>query len=488
MAAKTVHAYTGAAYVAAIPRNASASAIKRIFSDVTTNIWLGYPNAVTSVSASNTAAGTFPNKTSNVTVSWSNPADTSLTASYDIFYDVGSSGAFTKHNSTAVSKSSTSYTFGAIPAATNYRWFVRTIGTSGLTTDSAISSVFSLSAPASRPLTANTAVLTNGISWTATAGVYQRFYVYYSANNSTWTGPVEVSSTVSQTDFALQITTVENTNRYWRVTGQNTNAHWSPESTLTVYTPVDCVNYGTAGADHGWVAGDPGPAAYNGLDCGNRTYTITTNWTKTLAGVTCTPYDTVAGPTPAPNCVTGCYDATPVITGPFGCQCSGTYSTTTTSYASKTNPDKNCPAKANDVSNSACAGNCANSDTDCYTATLTACESGIKDGVSTACGAGITSYEPVTTAVPKCADTADTGSCGNFNAAAALPAGWVNSSSLYAGTFQTPGNGLDGCGCDAFHGYRRYICSTDNAIIKTVDYGCQQWTLSCGGGGSGGTI
>jgi hypothetical protein len=485
MAAKTVHAYTGAAYVAAIPRKASASAIKRIFSSVTTNIWEGYPNAVTSVSGSNTATGTFPNKTSNVTVSWSNPADTSLTASYDIFFDVGSSGAFTKHNSTAISKSSTSYTFGAIPAATNYRWFIRTIGTSGLTTDSATSSVFSLSAPASRSLTANTAVLTNGISWTATAGVYQRFYVYYSSNNSTWTGPIEVASSISQTSYAYQITTVENTNRYWRMSGQNTNAHWSPESIATVYTPVNCTNYGTAGADHGWTAGTPVANTPTGT-CGNRVYTNTTTWTKTLAGTICSSYTTTSGEIAAPSCVDSCYDTGTATTETIGCQCSGSFTRTTTPYTAKSG--SNCGAKASTVSDSACAGNCTNSDADCYTATVTACESGIKDGVSAACGAGITSYVPVETAVPKCGDTANTGSCGNFNTEAPLPAGWINASSLYAGTFQTPGYGIDGCGCDAFHAYRRYQCSTDAAIIKTVDYGCMQWTLSCGGGGSGGTI
>jgi hypothetical protein len=477
MAAKTVHAYTGAAYVAAIPRKASASAIKRIFSSVTTNIWEGYPNAVTSISASNTAAGTFPNKTSNVTVSWSNPADTSLTASYDIFFDVGSSGAFTKHNSTAISKSSTSYTFGAIPAATNYRWFIRTIGTSGLTTDSATSSVFSLSAPASRPLTANTAVLTNGISWTATAGVYQRFYVYYSSNNVSWTGPVEVASSISQTSYAYQITTVENTNRYWRVTGQNTNAHWSPESTATVYTPVDCTNRGTDGATYGWVAGTPGAAVYNTpATCGNITYTVTTNWTKTLASTTCTPYNTVAGPTPAPNCVTGCYNSGTATTY-HGCQCSGTLTRTTTNYASK--DDANCPPKASDVSDSACTGNCVATDTDCYSAATTACELG--------CGPGTIAYTPNPNASPLCTATTG-GSCGNFNTEAPLPAGWINAASQYAGTFQTPGYGIDGCGCDSFHAYRRYQCSTDATIIKTVDYGCQSFTIGCGGGGSGGTI
>ena len=352
MAAKTVHAYTGAAYVAATPRSASASAIKRIFSNFTTNIWEGFGNIVSGVAGSNTATGTFPNKTSNVTVSWSNPADTSLTASYDIFYDVGSSGAFTKHNSTAISKSSTSYTFGAIPAATNYRWFVRTIGTSGLTTDSAISSVFSLSAPASRPLTANTAVLTNGISWTATAGVYQRFYVYYSSNNVSWTGPIEVASTVSQTDFAHQITTVENTNRYWRVTGQNTNAHWSPESTATVYTPVDCTNRGTAGADHGWTAGTPVANTATGT-CGNRVYTNTTTWTKTLAGTTCTSYTTTSGNIAAPSCVDDCYDTGTPTTETIGCQCSGSFTRTTTPYTAKSG--SNCGAKASTVSDTACA-------------------------------------------------------------------------------------------------------------------------------------
>lgn len=480
MAAKTVHAYTGAAYVAAIPRSASASAIKRIFSNFTTNIWEGFGNIVSGVAGSNTATGTFPNKTSNVTVSWSNPADTSLTASYDIFYDVGSSGAFTKHNSTAISKSSTSYTFGAIPAATNYRWFVRTIGTSGLTTDSAISSVFSLSAPASRPLTSNTAVLTNGVSWTATAGVYQRFYVYYSANNSTWTGPVEVSSSISQTSYSYQITTVENTNRYWRVTGQNTNAHWSPESTLTVYTPVDCTNYGTAGATYGWTKGTPVANPAVGT-CGNRYYTTDTTWTKTLAGTTCSSYVTSTfGGEGVIGCQElNCWDAgTPVVTNPE-CGCSGTFTRTTTPYTAKYG--SNCSGTRTPlVVDGACTGNCATSDTDCYSAATTACELG--------CGPGTIAYTPNSNANPLCTATTG-GSCGNFNEDAPLPAGWSFQAELYSGTvYQTPGLGTAGCGCSSFPAYTRRKCSTDASIIKETNHGCQPFTIACGGGGSGGTI
>lgn len=399
MAAKTVHAYTGAGYVLVTPRSASASALKRLFSPFATNIWEGFANAVTSVAGSNTATGTFPNKTSNVTVSWSNPADTALTSYYDIYYDVASSGTFIKHNSTAVSKSSTSYTFGAIPAATNYRWFVRAISISGLATDSAISSVFSLSAPASRPLSSNADVLTNGISWTATAGVYQRFYVYYSSNNSTWTGPLEVASSISQTSYAYQISTTEYVNRYWRVTGQNTNAHWSPESTLTVTTPVDCRNLGND--SNGFTAGTPVANAATG-DCGNRVYTTTTTWTKTSPGGGCSPYNTTSGAIAAPDCsnTANCYDSSAATTNP-GCGCSGTFVRTTTSYTSK--PGKNCGVKDPDVSDGGCTGNCLKTDTDCYTQSAVNC-----DG----CGSQ-TAYSPV--AGQGCPLTGDTGGCGTWN-------------------------------------------------------------------------
>jgi hypothetical protein len=402
MAAKTVHAYTGAGYVLVTPRSASASALKRLFSPFATNIWEGFANAVTSVAGSNTATGTFPNKTSNVTVSWSNPADTALTSYYDIYYDVASSGTFTKHNSTAVSKSSTSYTFGAIPAATNYRWFVRAISISGLATDSAISSVFSLAAPASRPLTANTAVLTNGVSWTATAGVYQRFYLYYSSNNVSWTGPLEVASSISQTLYEYQISTAEYVNRYWRVTGQNTNAHWSPEATATVLTPVDCRNLGND--TNGFVAGTPVANAATGT-CGNRVYTTTTTWTKTSPGGGCSSYTTTSGNLPAPSCGDSCYDETN-NPGTTGCGCSGSQTTNYVSYTAKT--DSNCGAKANSgTSYGSCTGDCLKTDTDCYTQSAVDCD-----------GCGSATYY---TRVPGsayggayCPLTGSTGACGTW--------------------------------------------------------------------------
>jgi hypothetical protein len=470
MAAKTVHAYTGAAYVAATPRRASASAIKRIFHPFATNIWEGFANAVTSVSGSNTATGTFPNKTSNVTVSWSNPADTGLTSHYDIYYDVGSSGTFIKHNSTNVSKSSTSYTFGAIPAATNYRWFVRAISVAGLATDSATSSVFSISAPASRPLTANTAVLTNGISWTATAGVYQRFYVYYSSNNSTWTGPIEVASSISQTSYAYQISTAEYVNRYWRVTGQNTNAHWSPEATATVLTPVDCRQLGND--TNGFVAGSPVANAATGT-CGNRVYTTTTTWTKTSPGSGCTSYTTDSAAIAAPSCVDSCYDTGTATTQTLGCQCSGSFTRTTTPYTAKSG--SNCGVKASTVSDSACAGNCVNSDSDCYTSSAVNC-----DG----CGSA-TSYTPVTTASPVCGATANTGACGTWNEVLPLYgeqinflndgvnwevligcAGWVPSNDYWC---YYPGSGYT-------NQWHLYQCSNDptarKAVRKTYDECC----------------
>jgi len=406
MAAKTVHAYTGAAYVAATPRRASASAIKRIFHPFATNIWEGFANAVTSVSGSNTATGTFPNKTSNVTVSWSNPADTGLTSYYDIYYDVGSSGTFIKHNSTNVSKSSTSYTFGAIPAATNYRWFVRAISVAGLATDSATSSVFSLAAPASRPLTANADVLTNGVSWTATAGVYQRFYVYYSSNNSTWTGPLEVASSISQTSYAYQISTAEYVNRYWRVTGQNTNAHWSPEATATVLTPLDCRQLGND--TNGFVAGSPVANAATGT-CGNRVYTTTTTWTKSG----CSPYNTTSGNIAASDCATNddCY--TPQNNpGSVGCGCSGTKTSNYVSYTAKAG--SSCGAKANSgTTYGSCTGDCLKTDTDCYTQSAVNC-----DG----CGSQ-TSYTRVAGAADGggyCPLTGDTGGCGTWNEVAGI--------------------------------------------------------------------
>lgn len=226
MSGQNAFAYTGAAFVPT-NRNSTASlkvrpsgqtsltGVLQVYktSPSLTSIWDGYPPVVESFSVANSRTGTFPNLANSIVLSWTLP-NTSLISGFDIFYDAGA--GFTKINGSLVSKSSTSYTVGFKPAGT-HRFYVKSVGVNGVVSTTSVSEVTIPSSGTVSVLSSSKTTTSATVSWTVTAGTFQRFHIY---DNATYLGEVlatDVGTSYSYTRTGLSQTTSYN----FRVYAQN---------------------------------------------------------------------------------------------------------------------------------------------------------------------------------------------------------------------------------------------------------------------------
>lgn len=226
MAGQNAFAYDGEAF---IPEDRDSTASLRVRAAGTTSlngvlnvyktspslspVWSGTPPVVESFSAANSRTGTFPDLANNIVLSWTLP-EVSLISGFDIFYDAGV--GFTKINGSLVSKSSTSYEVGFKPAGT-HRFYVKSVGVNGISSTTSISEVTVPSSGLVSVLSSSKTTGTATVSWTVTAGVFQRFHIY---DNSTYLG--EVLATGSGTSYSYTRTGLSQTTSYnFRVYAQN---------------------------------------------------------------------------------------------------------------------------------------------------------------------------------------------------------------------------------------------------------------------------
>jgi hypothetical protein len=256
MAGSNAFAFTGTAFVPT-DRNLTATISARgsspSFSTVSkaytldggasTQVWIGFPPTPGTPTITNPRTGTFPNLTNSIVVSWT--CDTStIIASFDVFVKIGPA-AYDKV--ATVSAETRTYTYGNIPQDVQYSFYIKASGTNGLNTTSPASSI-TLSTPSTVGTLSSSKTTTSAtVSWTVTAGVYQRFHVYAS---TTYLG--EVLATESGTSYSFARTGLSQSTAYnFRVYAQNYNGHWSTFSELDVTTntlPIPSISWSDSSA------------------------------------------------------------------------------------------------------------------------------------------------------------------------------------------------------------------------------------------------
>lgn len=198
-----------------------------------TAVWSGYPVAPTIGTATNTVTGSFPNRTNDITVSWSHPGSPVLEG-FHVYYNTG--GGWIIANTSIISAASRSFSIGSIPAGVTYTFQVYAVSKSDIVQVSPTTTNITLSAPsAPTPTSASTSSTSITWSWTVSSGAYQEFEIQTSSNNVTWSSAVSVAGHATNTSFSYELTGLtQNVTRYLRVRGRNNNNHWSNYSTSVV--------------------------------------------------------------------------------------------------------------------------------------------------------------------------------------------------------------------------------------------------------------
>ena len=193
---RTASAFSAVTYCYQLSKPASVT--------VSTQIWQGFPPIPSQVTFSQSTTGTAPNSTNRTTISWT--CDSSaLLSRFELYVKVGT-GAFTLVNGN-ITAATRSYTVDSHAAGTLYTYYVKAIGTTGLTRSGAENS-FTLTAPsltgASLAVNADSS---SKLTWTATipAGTFQKIDWYSGSTasvtyqSSTTLGAGTTSTTFSQT-------------------------------------------------------------------------------------------------------------------------------------------------------------------------------------------------------------------------------------------------------------------------------------------------
>lgn len=239
--------------------NGAFGSVKNAYLNPSTNIWVGAPPIPTAPTYRNVRTGTFPNLNNSIWVDWT--SDTSgIIASFDVFVKIGA-GAYSL--AANVSAATRTYNYGAIAANTTYSFYVRTNGVSGLTTTSPESSTSLAGAGLVSVLgTAETAD-TATASWTVTAGVFQKYFVYDNATLIATVNGTELGTSFSYQRTGLTPGTTYNFRVYAQnldgFTGSYREANIMPFTVPgKVATPTLTAATGTATIDRfTWVAPSP---------------------------------------------------------------------------------------------------------------------------------------------------------------------------------------------------------------------------------------
>lgn len=251
MAGQNAFAYNGTAFV---PENRELTAsikvrpagstaligVSRVYktSPALSEVWIGFPPAVESLTVSNNRSGTFPNLANRVVLSWTTPA-TTIISGFEIYYDAGS--GFTKINASLVSSGATSYTVGNLPVGT-HSFYVKSIGVNGLAATTTIQNITLSSASAVGTLSSSKTTATATVSWTVSSGIFQRFHIY---DNATYLG--EVLATSMGTSYSYTRTGLAQGTAYnFKVFGQNYDGFWSVASAADVTTntlPIPSISW-----------------------------------------------------------------------------------------------------------------------------------------------------------------------------------------------------------------------------------------------------
>jgi len=257
MAGQNAFAFNGTAFV---PEDRNLTAGISVFSTPTTRVgvaraytltagapssqmWVGFPPTPVITEIANDRTGTFPNLVNSVLVKWSSD-ESSLIGSFTVFAKIGT-GPYAAV--ATVASNLRQYRYGAINANTQYDFYIRSNGTAGLNSTSTASGI-SLSSPGLvSVLSSSSTTSTATVSWTVTAGVYQRFDIY---DNATYLGTVDATST--GTSFSYTRTGLSQGTAYnFRVYGINYNNHAGSfrEANVTVQTmPVPTISWADTSA------------------------------------------------------------------------------------------------------------------------------------------------------------------------------------------------------------------------------------------------
>ena len=198
------------------------------------------PPVVTSVTSAFSRQGSFPNHTSAYNVTWTQPTQTSLIDSYDVFVSVND-GAWTALTN-GLAAGTTSFLHTGLAASTNYKYYVRANNAvSGVTSNSSANANQSIAAPSLVSTLAVNSSAWNSVvwKWTYTANTYQRFDIYNIAG--TYLG--EVLPVLNSTEQTWTYSNLAENTAYsgLRVYGQNINGHWSGNRDASnVTTPYRC--------------------------------------------------------------------------------------------------------------------------------------------------------------------------------------------------------------------------------------------------------
>lgn len=195
-----------------------------------TTVWSGFPIAPTIGTATNTVTGSFPNRSNNISVSWTHPGSPVLEG-FHVYYNTG--GGWIIANTSIISAASRSFSIGSIPAGVTYTFQIYAVSKSDIVQVSPTTTNITLSAPsAPTPTSASTSSTSITWSWTVSSGAYQEFEIQTSSNNVTWSSAVSVAGHATNTSFSYELTGLtQNVTRYLRVRGRNNNNHWSSYST-----------------------------------------------------------------------------------------------------------------------------------------------------------------------------------------------------------------------------------------------------------------
>jgi hypothetical protein len=208
-----------------------------------TQFWIGYPPTPATPTFRNVRTGTFPNLANSIWVDWT--CDTStLIASFDIFAKIGTGSYSLVAN---VSASTRTYNYGNISADTAYSFYIRARGVSALNTTSGESSTSLAGAGLVSALGTAKTNTTATVSWTVTAGEYQKFFIYDGASYL-----ATVNATEGGTSFSYARTSLSQGTAYnFRVYGQNINGFTSSyrEANITTNTmPVPTISWESTSA------------------------------------------------------------------------------------------------------------------------------------------------------------------------------------------------------------------------------------------------
>lgn len=134
--------------------NGVFNGVKNAYLNPSTNIWVGAPPVVTSLSIATVASGTWPDITTSLRLSWSLPISVALISGFDVYLNstvataYGAANQWNKVNGTLLANSSTSIDFAPnIGTSATYTTYIVSRGINNLNASSNASSGFSITMP-----------------------------------------------------------------------------------------------------------------------------------------------------------------------------------------------------------------------------------------------------------------------------------------------------------------------------------------------------